>query len=133
VAEEQLSRRNTAWIKGRLTAKPGQVIVTNARVLFVKKGFAPPIGGHLDETGAGVGRKWRARKRTPMVELPLSAITGVSRSVLRAQRDRLTIATADREYLFSDGWTALSPLLREQLTAQGREIVDDGPDAWRVH
>jgi hypothetical protein len=133
VAEEQLSRRKTAWIKGRLTAKVGQVIVTTNRVMFVKKGVVPPIGGHLDETGARVGRKWRARKRTPMIELPLSAITGVTRSELRAQRDRLTIATANREYLFSDGWTTVSPLLREQFTAQGREIVDDGPDAWRVH
>jgi hypothetical protein len=48
-------------------------------------------------------------------------------------KDRITISTADGEYLFSDGWKDWSPLLRDTLTQRhGRQVIEDGPDIWRI-
>jgi hypothetical protein len=68
-----------------------------------------------------------------MLEIPLAEITRVSHDEWRAQKDRITIATAGDEYLFSDGWKDLGEPLRKALTEHhGRRVTENSPDDWSV-
>ncbi len=130
---EGLDHRRTAWLEGGTKAKMGHAALTTERLLFFDIKFEGAGAGAL---GAMIGGKLQKRHEEggPLVNIALSEITALSHERKLMGKDRIRITTGADEYLFSDGWKAWSPLLRDTLTSKyGRRVVEESPDVWRVN
>lgn len=130
--EVQLATKQTALVDGATSTKMGKAIVTSERIVFVDTKFMGFAGGAL---GAAVadGLQKRHEQGGPYAEIALTSITGLRREKKLLNKDRIAVETADRMYLFNDGWKELSPVLREALqTRHGRQVVEQSTDSWRV-
>jgi hypothetical protein len=127
--ERELERHQTAWVRGLTDTKMGQGILTTERILFFDQKFAANAAFGLANIITDHLQK-RHEDGGPMLDLPLTSITGVRREKKMLNKDRIALTTTDGEYLFNDGWKAWSPLLRDALAVGGRRIVDRGGDAF---
>lgn len=131
--EEQLASKQTALVAGVAGTKMGTAIVTSERILFVDTKFMGGIAGGVVGTVLAEALQKRHEQGGPYAEIPLASITSVRREKKLLNKDRIAVDTADRQYLFNDGWKQLSPVLKEALvTRHGRQVVEESPDSWRV-
>src|SRR5438067_818083 len=131
--EVELSQRKTAWIRGTTNPKMGRAILTSERLLFFDQKVAGGAAGGVVGVVVADQLQKRHEEGGPLLELPLAAITRISRETKTLSKDRIALGTADAEYLFADGWRDWGPLLRDTLTTRhGRQIVEDTPESWRV-
>jgi hypothetical protein len=121
------------WVRGTTNSLLGTAVLTGDRLLFFHTKFAKTgTGGILEDMVVGALQK-RHEAGGPALELELASITGLHCERKLLARDRLAISTAEGDYLFSDGWKAWGPLLRDTLVARhGRRVLEEQPDAWRV-
>ena len=111
----------------------GSGILTDQRPIFFDEKFSSNAA--FGVLGAGIADRLQKRHEEggPLLDLPLSSITGIERQKKLLGKDRILISTAQEQYLFSDGWKDWSPLLREQLASvHGRRIVEETPERWLI-
>ncbi len=121
------------WVRGTTNSLLGTAILTGDRLLFFHTKFAKMgMGGILEDLIVDALQR-RHEQAGPALELELSSITGLHSERKLFARDRLALSTSGGDYLFSDGWKAWGPLIRDTLTANhGRRVIEDQPEAWRV-
>jgi hypothetical protein len=116
---------------GALKNKRGVLHLTNDRLFFNDQRFDTSLGG-LAGTLSEALEKLR-KEHPPIIDLALTDITRVAHVTKLTVRDILVVESAAGESGFANGFKTLDPLLRRALTERhGRNVVDDGPDAWRV-
>ena len=121
---------------GPLSNKRGHALLTNDRLVFNDQRFAPVQAGGVGGPLAGMlasALESRRKGRPPLLDFPLTDVTGVAHVTKLTVRDILVVETGETEYRFAQGFKQWSPLLRRLLAERhGRSIQDDGPDAFRV-
>jgi hypothetical protein len=131
--EVELATKPTALVAGVAGTKMGTAIVTSERILFLDTKFMGGVAGGVVGTMLAEALQKRHEQRGPHTEIPLSSITSLRREKKLLNKDRIAVGTADREYLFNDGWNQLSPVLKEALiTGHGRHVVEQSTDSWQV-
>ena len=116
---------------GALKNKRGVLHLTNDRLFFNDQRFDTSLGG-LAGTLSQALENLR-KEHPPMIDVALTDITRVAHVTKLTVRDILVVETAAGESRFASGFKTLSPLLRRAVAERhGRNVVDDGEDAWRV-
>ncbi len=132
--ETELDSRSTYLLAGGLKNKSGHATLTNDRVLFFDE-FYGAAKRTISPLQRLVATKMQDRldKRGPIVDMPLTAVTRVSRAKKMRNKDMLVIEAGANECRFTGGFDAWDPLLRRLLTERfHRTIVDEGQDKWSV-
>ncbi len=130
--ETELGRWYTAFVRGATSSKMGTAVITSDRLLFFDQKFAPNAAAGV-LTSLIVDRlQKRHEEGGPLLDLPFSVVTSVTRRKKLLNKDRMAIGTSDGEHLLNDGWSKWSPILRGALADSGRTIVDESEDAFRV-
>jgi hypothetical protein len=131
--EVELARKQTALVKGLSGTKMGNAILTSDRLVFVDTKFMSGVTGGALGTAVAATLQKRHEAGGPMLDLPLSSITGLRREKKMLNKDRMAVITGTDEYLFNDGWSELSPKLRELLADRhGKQLTETGPDSFEV-
>jgi hypothetical protein len=131
--EVELATKQTALVAGVTGTKMGTAIVTSERILFMDTKFMGGVTGGVVGTILADALQKQHEQGGPYAEIPLPAITSLRREKKLLNKDRLAVGTAEREYLFNDGWKQLSPVLKEALvTHHRRRVVEHSPDAWQI-
>ena len=116
---------------GALKNKRGVLHLTNDRLFFNDQRFDTSLGGLAGSLSEAL-EKLR-KEHPPMIDVALTDITRVSHVTKLTVRDILVVGTSAGESQFASGFKTLNPMLRRAVMERhGRNVVDDGEDAWRV-